>query len=64
MFRGGSLEVRFKEKTKSDESSNDYELIAVDYASSRENTGLKVFINNKAVDCEITEIDFVPIHYS
>ncbi|QHI71030.1 hypothetical protein [Aminipila terrae] len=63
-YGGGYLEMRFREEDTLDKSNRNYELINVNYSSSRKNAGLKVFINNRIVDCEITEIKFLPICHS
>lgn len=61
---GGSLEIKIKEDSAQTHTNNTYELISVNYSSSKKVAGLKVFINGKAVDCKINESNYAPVSHS
>lgn len=54
---GSNVEVRINESPG--ENPDEYELIYVSYFSNKF-AGLKLFINGKKTDCEITEVDYSP----
>lgn len=61
---GGSLEVKIKDDSIQSDTNKKYELISVNYSSSKKVAGLKVSINGKVADCKIDEINYTPVSHS